>query len=117
MAFALMAVTQQKRIQMLKVLRRAQQNEIETNAQYINLVDNMPILYMKEQVIWDKEGNIIDSIYQDVNRYFERCFFSKNSDIIGKRALRNLSRIFTGIHPFHEYHLERKEIDHIPILF
>ena len=28
MAFALMAVTQQKRIQMLKVLRRAQQNEI-----------------------------------------------------------------------------------------
>lgn len=64
-----------KRIQMLKVLRRAQQNEIETNAQYINLVDNMPILYMKEQVIWDKEGNIIDSIYQDVNRYFERCFF------------------------------------------
>lgn len=75
MAFALMAVTQQKRIQMLKVLRRAQQNEIETNAQYINLVDNMPILYMKEQVIWDKEGNIIDSIYQDVNRYFERCFF------------------------------------------
>jgi len=85
MAFALMAVTQQKRIQMLKVLRRAQQNEIETNAQYINLVDNMPILYMKEQVIWDKEGNIIDSIYQDVNRYFERCFFKK-SDIIGKRA-------------------------------
>ena len=40
---------------MLKVLRRAQQNEIETNAQYINLVDNMPILYMKEQVIWIKK--------------------------------------------------------------
>ncbi len=116
MAFALMAVTQQKRIQMLKVLRRAQQNEIETNAQYINLVDNMPILYMKEQVIWDKEGNIIDSIYQDVNRYFERCFFKK-SDIIGKRASEIFPGIFTGIHPFHEYHLERKEIDHIPILF
>lgn len=115
MAFALMAVTQQKRIQMLKVLRRAQQNEIETNAQYINLVDNMPILYMKEQVIWDKEGNIIDSIYQDVNRYFERCFLKIRYN--REKGLRNLSRIFTGIHPFHEYHLERKEIDHIPILF
>ena len=80
-----MAVTQQKRIQMLKALRRAQQNEIDTNTQYTNLIDNMPILYMKEQVIWDKEGNIIDSIYRDVNRYFERCFLPK-SDIIGKRA-------------------------------
>jgi len=59
-----MAVTQQKRIQMLKALRRAQQNEIDTNTQYTNLIDNMPILYMKEQVIWDKEGNIIDSIYR-----------------------------------------------------
>ncbi len=84
-AFILMAVTQQKRIQMLKALRRAQQNEIDTNTQYTNLIDNMPILYMKEQVIWDKEGNIIDSIYRDVNRYFERCFLPK-SDIIGKRA-------------------------------
>lgn len=74
-----------KRIQMLKALRRAQQNEIDTNTQYTNLIDNMPILYMKEQVIWDKEGNIIDSIYRDVNRYFERCFLPK-SDIIGKRA-------------------------------
>lgn len=51
-----MAVAQQKRIQMLKALRRAQQNEIDTNTQYTNLIDNMPILYMKEQVIWDKEG-------------------------------------------------------------
>ncbi len=49
---------------MLKALRRAQQNEIDTNTQYTNLIDNMPILYMKEQVIWDKEGNIIDSIYR-----------------------------------------------------
>lgn len=39
-----MAVAQQKRIQMLKALRRAQQNEIDTNTQYTNLIDNMPIL-------------------------------------------------------------------------
>lgn len=84
-AFILMAVAQQKRIQMLKALRRAQQNEIDTNTQYTNLIDNMPILYMKEQVIWDKEGNIADSIYMDVNRYFERCFLPK-SEVIGKRA-------------------------------
>lgn len=84
-AFILVAIAQQKRIQMLKALRRAQQKEIETNAQYTHLVDNMPILYMKEEVIWDKEGNIADGIYRDVNHYFERCFFKK-SEIIGKRT-------------------------------
>lgn len=84
-AFISVAVAQQKRIQMLKALKQAQQKEIETNTQYTNLVDNMPILYMKEQVIWDKDGNIVDTIYRDVNRYFERCFFKK-TEIIGKKA-------------------------------
>ena len=77
-AFALMAVTQQKRIQMLKVLRRAQQNEIETNAQYINLVDNMPILYMKEQVIWDKEGNYYRQQFIRMSTVISNDVFLKN---------------------------------------
>ena len=101
---------------MLKALRRAQQNEIDTNTQYTNLIDNMPILYMKEQVIWDKEGNIADSIYMDVNRYFERCFLPK-SEVIGKRASEIFPGVLAGVHPFHGTHLKRKEIDHLPILF
>ena len=91
-AFILMAVAQQKRIQMLKALRRAQQNEIDTNTQYTNLIDNMPILYMKEQVIWDKEGNIADSIYMDVNRYFERCFLPKSEVKGPPKSFPNLYR-------------------------
>lgn len=85
LAFILVAIAQQKRIQILKVLKQTQQKEIETNARYTGLVNNMPILYMKEKVIWNKEGNISDMIYLDVNRYFERCFFSKD-EIIGKKA-------------------------------
>ena len=76
-AFILMAVAQQKRIQMLKALRRAQQNEIDTNTQYTNLIDNMPILYMKEQVIWDKEGNIADSIYHGCQPLFRTMFLAQ----------------------------------------
>lgn len=85
LAFILMAVVQQMRIRMLKALKLAQQKEIDTNAQYTSLIDNMPILYIKEQVIWDKEGNIIDTIYRDVNRHFERCFYEKDK-VIGKKA-------------------------------
>lgn len=85
LAFILMAVVQQMRIRMLKALKLAQQKEIDTNAQYTSLIDNMPILYIKEQVIWDKEGNIIDTIYRDVNRHFERCFYEKDK-VIGNKA-------------------------------
>lgn len=84
-AFVLLVITQQKRIRILKVLRQAQQKEIETNAQYTNLIDNMPILYMKEKVIRDNEGNIVDTLYCDVNRYFERCFFEK-SRVLGRKS-------------------------------
>jgi signal transduction histidine kinase/ActR/RegA family two-component response regulator len=84
-AFLLIALAQQKRIQILKALRLAQQKEIETNAQYTSLVDNMPILYMKEKVVRDKDGNIIDTIYLDVNRYFERGFVKKE-EVVGKKA-------------------------------
>jgi len=84
-AFLLIALAQQKRIQILKALRLAQQKEIETNAQYTSLVDNMPILYMKEKVVRDKDGNIIDTIYLDVNRHFERGFVKKE-EVVGKKA-------------------------------
>lgn len=85
LAFILMAVVQQMRIRMLKALKLAQQKEIDTNAQYTSLINNMPILYIKEQVIWNKEGNITDTIYRDVNRHFERCFYKKDK-VIGKKA-------------------------------
>lgn len=85
LAFLLIALAQQKRIQILKMLKQTQQKEIETNNRYTNLINNMPILYMKEKVIWNKEGNISDMIYLDVNRYFERSFFCRD-EIIGKKA-------------------------------
>ena len=43
----LIALIQQKRIQMLKELRRVQKQEFESQIKYTNLIDNMPILYMK----------------------------------------------------------------------
>ena len=115
-AFILMAVAQQKRIQMLKALRRAQQNEIDTNTQYTNLIDNMPILYMKEQVIWDKEGNIADSIYMDVNRYFERCFLPK-SEVIGKRASEIFPESLPEFTHFMELTLKEKKSITFPYYF
>lgn len=48
-----------KRIQMLKELRRVQKQEFENQIKYTNLIDNMPILYMKEKVIRNETGILL----------------------------------------------------------
>lgn len=114
--FVLVAVAQQKRIQILKALKQAQQKEIETNAQYTNLIDNMPILYMKEQVVKDEEGNIIDSIYRDVNRHFERCFYKKEQ-VLGKKTSELFPESLAEFIPFMEIALKEKKSITFPYYF
>lgn len=48
---------------MLKELRRVQKQEFENQIKYTNLIDNMPILYMKEKVIRNENGNIVETIF------------------------------------------------------
>ncbi len=83
-ALFFIALAQQRRIRTLKELRKAQQKEYESHVRYVNLIDNMPILYTKEKVVRDANGNITDMVFQDINRYFEVCLKQRN-DIIGKK--------------------------------
>lgn len=78
-------ISQQKRIKILNQLKETQQKEIELNNNYTNLINNTPILYMKEEVVKDGNGNVVDTIYCDVNKYFEKRFVAK-SEIIGKKG-------------------------------
>ena len=75
--FLLIAMIQQKRIRILKELKRVQKQEFENQVRYTNLIDNMPILYMKEKVIRNENGNIVETIFCDVNRFFETSFQKK----------------------------------------
>ena len=45
----------------------------------------MPILYMVEELIKNDDGRIVDTMYVDVNKHFEKKFFEKHQ-IIGKRG-------------------------------
>ena len=51
---------------------------------YSSLIENMPILYAKEELIYDAEGHIIDFIYREVNPIFEKYIMPKGK-IIGKK--------------------------------
>ena len=73
------------RIHNLNIIKKAQQKEIEAMANYKSLINNMPILYMQEEVITDKNGTPIELIYRNVNAHFEKKFFRKEK-VIGRKA-------------------------------
>ena len=52
------------RIHNLNIIKKAQQKEIDAMANYKNLVNNMPILYMQEEVVADKNGIPVELIYR-----------------------------------------------------
>lgn len=69
------------------LLQRQQQKtrEFQLLSQYRRLVDNMPVLYVRKQLIFDNEGNVSDFIFLDVNSTFETVFRTKREQIVGKR--------------------------------
>lgn len=82
------------RIRNLNALKKAQQNEIDAMATYKMLVNNMPILYMQEELVTDKNGNPIELIYRNVNSEFEKHFYRKE-EVIGRKG----SEIFPEFMP------------------
>ena len=73
------------RIRNLNALKKAQQNEIDAMATYKMLVNNMPIHYMQEELVTDKNGNPIELIYRNVNSEFEKHFYRKE-EVIGRKG-------------------------------
>ena len=73
------------RIRSLNIIKKMQQKEIDAMTNYKNLVNNMPILYMQEELITDEKGIPVELIYRKVNAHFEKNFLRKE-DVIGKKA-------------------------------
>ena len=38
---------------------------------YSSLVENMPIMYARERLVYDADGRIVDFVYEEVNPTFE----------------------------------------------
>lgn len=83
--FILLALFFQYRISHLNKLKKIQQKEIDTMTSYKNLINNMPILYMQEELIMNEEGTPIELVYRNVNAHFEKSFFRKEN-VVGKKA-------------------------------
>ena len=73
------------RIRNLNELKKAQQNEIDAMTTYKMLVNNMPLLYMQEELVTDENGNPVELIYRNVNSEFEKQFYRKE-EVIGRKG-------------------------------
>lgn len=75
------------------VQRQRQQNrEVRLLSQYRMLVNNMPVIYLRKQIVDGPSGPASDFLFLDVNPAFERVFGCKQQQIIGKRLSETLSR-------------------------
>lgn len=75
------------------VQRQRQQNrEVRLLSQYRMLVNNMPVIYLRKQIVDGPSGPASDFLFLDVNPAFERVFGCKQQQIIGKRLSEMLSR-------------------------
>lgn len=75
-------------------VKRLQQMESESRSRKSNLIDNMPILYMCEELVKNEDGVVVETIYRDVNKHFVNNFFTMQ-DCIGKKG----SELFPGSMP------------------
>ncbi len=68
----------------LKKLAKERNARLNAMEEYNSLFKNMPIIYIKEELIYNKEGRVIDFIFKEVNPTFEKYITAK-SNILGKK--------------------------------
>ncbi|WP_455584303.1 ATP-binding protein [Bacteroides sp.] len=83
--FILFGLFFMSRIHTLKKMEKMQQKEIDTMTEYKNLINNMPIIYLQEELVTDENGIPIDLICRNTNTHSESHLHSKEN-IIGRKA-------------------------------
>lgn len=68
----------------MKKIATERGRRIEVMQDYSSLFENMPVLYAKEELIYDRNGKIIDFIYRKVNPVYEQCII-EGDRIVGKK--------------------------------
>lgn len=73
------------RIVSLSTKRQFQEKELKLMSSYRRLVQNMPICYMKQRVIFGPDGTPVDYIIKDVNPEFDKRL-GTNEYFVGKKG-------------------------------
>ena len=75
---------------------------------YSSLIKNMPILYAKEELVYDANGQIVDFIYREVNPTFEKHIAPKEY-VIGKRQTELMKNVSAELIKLYNTLIHKKE--------
>lgn len=59
--------------------------EINLLSQYRRMVNNMPMIYIRKQLLADDSGKYVDFIFSDINTRFEELFDCTKEELLGKK--------------------------------
>lgn len=103
----------------LKKIAKERNTRLSIMEEYNSLFKNMPIIYIKEELIYNKEGQITDFTFREVNPIFEKYITEKNN-ILGKKYSEigeqyvGLINLYNSLHNKKEisfqYYLTHKQI-------
>lgn len=65
--------------------QKQKEQKIKLLTEYRRMVDNMPLIYARKELLLNKDGEVYDFIFRDVNTAFEKIFICYKSQILGKR--------------------------------
>lgn len=65
--------------------KKKAEEQIRLMTSYHSLFENMPIVYLKQQLIYDSAGKIVDYITVEANPRFEK-YFKSMGEVIGKKG-------------------------------
>ncbi len=74
----------------LNKIRRTQKDRIISMQEHSSILENMPIAYIKQKLIFDSKNHITDYITQQINPYYEKLLgASEASSTIGRKGSSN----------------------------
>lgn len=73
------------RIRMLSKIKEAQKREIAMIGEYMNLVNNMPVIYVRVELLFDSTGKPVDIVFRVINNYFNKILPELNM-LVGKKG-------------------------------
>ena len=80
----LLAVILVMRLRLFREKQKRQAKELNFLSEYRSLINNMPLIYMRNRLLRDENGQIKDLCILDVNAAFEQTFGCRRTDIVDK---------------------------------
>lgn len=116
LALIIVLAIQQSRIKVLNNLKEIQGKESELNQKYKNLINGMPIIYLRQKIVCDKNGNLVDTEFCEANPCFERDFYSRE-ETIGKKNSELFPEVFQDLLYFMQRSISEQRSITFPFYF